>query len=316
MLAQRRNRAVWPGIIAVGVVAALMGLGGWRTESASAQAPTFSLAPASQTVALGAGTVQFDVHVDNVTGMAAFGFLLRYDAGVLKNPVVAQGPFLATSGKSPICPAPEIDIPQKGPGTLQYGCGTSGQGQGADGSGVVATVTFTLAGGSSTVINVESASVTDDLGSSLCGGACAGSGGSVNVTGGDSSKNQGLSAAPTPVPQESGNTSPTSVAGQPTATPASSGEATPVADAATPPSGTVAGASGGSASAGGGSAGGGVATGASGGAGTSGSSPGVGRLGTGTAQRHRGGSTLVLTLALAGAVLLPAGLLAKRRAVR
>src|SRR5207244_3694750 len=120
---------------------------------AAAQAAAFRIVPAQRTVDLSAGSVSFDVEVSDASGMAAFQFELRYDPGVLAQPSVALGPFLSGPGLSPQCPAPIVDGID-GPGTVLYGCAGSASldNPGVSGSGTVATVTFRLAGGSSSAI--------------------------------------------------------------------------------------------------------------------------------------------------------------------
>ena len=301
MQAQRRRGAGWLGGLVGASVLALTAFGVWQAGSAKAQAaPTFSVSPATQTVDFSAGTAQVEIHLDGVTGMASYQFVLRYDPGVLKDPVVVQGPLLATSGRAVTCPAALIDGLQNGVGTLQFGCASSGSGDGANGSGVVATVTFTLAGGANSTIGLEKLSISNSLNESLCGTGCAKADGAITVNGGDPGKNEGIAPTPTPVvlADDTPAASPTPGPGTPTAaaTPALSGSArTPAAGG----SGTI--------SAGGRGSGGVAETGTVAG--------GVGRLGTGAAQRRRGDGALIWALAVAGAVLLPAGIIVKRRAV-
>lgn len=149
------------------------------TATAAAQ-PSFSLSPADQSVPLAAGSASVDVLIQNASDVAAFQFLLRYDPGVLTQPIVQPGPFLGSAGRSVYCLPPVIDGPSNGPGTLLFGCVTMGQGQGAGGSGVLATVTFAFTGSGETSISLERLGVGDSLGNSYC--PCAGQGGSIDVT--------------------------------------------------------------------------------------------------------------------------------------
>lgn len=195
-------------------------------KQAAAAANTFVVSPASQSVDLSAGTVQVDVQVQDVSNMAAFQFLLRYDRGVLSDPTATVGAFPGSAGQSPECPGQVVDGPE-GPGTILFGCATIGQTQGVSGSGTLATVTFRLSGGAQTVINVERTTLTTSIGDDLCTGWCPARGATVTVNGGDPTKDFGLSSTPTPAPQPTDV--PTSTSGQPTPTAAGAGGATPPA---------------------------------------------------------------------------------------
>jgi len=205
--------------VAVAAAAAVFGLPG---NQASAAASIFAVSPPSQSVDLSAGTVQVQVQVQDASNMAAFQFLLRYDRGVLSDPTASVGPFLGSGGQTPECPNAVVDG-QDGAGTILFGCATIGQSQGVSGSGTLATVTFRLAGGSQTSILIERMSLTDALSNSRC--PCSAQDGSVTVNGGDPSKDLGLSATPTPVPEPADT--PTTTPGQPTATATTPAGATP-----------------------------------------------------------------------------------------
>jgi hypothetical protein len=159
----------------------------------------FKLSPQDQTVNLSAGTATVDVRIENVSDMAAFQFVLRYDRGVLKNPTVQRGPFLGSTGRNVQCPAPVIDADRNGLGTVQYSCVTLQLGPGVSGSGLLATVTFELAGGSQSPLVFYRQSVTNSNADSRCAGGaefCGGVNGGISVAGGDPAKNLGLTNPP------------------------------------------------------------------------------------------------------------------------
>jgi hypothetical protein len=102
--------------------------------------------------------IKVDIVADNVKNLAAFQFSLAYDSSILEYVSVEGGPFLGTSGRDPQCPAPDADSP----GTLHFNCVTLGpppsiQGgkAGADGSGVLATVTFSPVGSGTTALDLK-----------------------------------------------------------------------------------------------------------------------------------------------------------------
>lgn len=315
----RRSGARWlAGIAAVALTLTLAG--GWHAHSAAAQGPAFSLTPAQQTVALASGTAQVQVHIDGVSDMASFQFLLRYDAGVLKDPVVTESPFLGTSGRTPACLWAIVDKLENGAGTVQFGCATSGQGGGVSGSGLLATVTFQLAGGASTTIGLEKLSASDPLNNSVCDPGCGSTGGSITVTGGSVDKQQGIVPEPTlppldsaPGPVSAAKTSeaaaqnPAAAGATPVAVAGAGGSPAPVYDA----NGNVlAGAPAGSGQAplAGAAASSNGATGAS-----AGGAANVGRFGSGPVQHRQQNGALAWWLALAGVVLVSASVVVRPR---
>lgn len=203
-------------------VTAIAGAGGASGQEVAA----FKLSPQQQTVNLSSGTVSVDVNVVNVTDMASFEFTLRYDRGVLRNPAVVSGPFLGSTGRHVSCLEPVVDSESNGPGTLQFGCATLALGEGVSGSGLLATVTFDLAGGSQTALVFEETVLTNANADSVCAGGalhCGGTNGSITVNGGNPSLNKGLSSrpsvnAPPPEPTPAIGGIPISGAGNPTPT--------------------------------------------------------------------------------------------------
>jgi len=106
----------------------------------------------TEQVKKGNDDITVDIVADNVKNLAAFQFSLTYDSSIVKYVNVEGGSFLGSSGREPQCLKPEID--GGSPETLHFNCVTLGpppsvQGgkAGVDGSGVLATVTFTPVGG-------------------------------------------------------------------------------------------------------------------------------------------------------------------------
>ena len=286
--------------------------------AAHAQTPTFSLSPQTQNVDLSAGHVQVTVQISGATNVAAFEFRLRYDPGVLSNPTVQAGPFLAAL--SPQCPDALVDVNGEGhadPGTVDFGCATIGVTAGESGSGALATVTFQLAGGDQTSVALEHLSATggppaDD---NECASGCAAQNGSITVNGGDPSKDHGLSSTPTPIPQQE-NPAPTSTPVQPPATtvPGSTAVVGTTQGAGSTPASGGSGSGATSGAAGSGAAPGGTVAGASSGS-TQRTGTGVGKFGYGPQPADRRGAKAAFAAALTMA-LLGVALLASSAAVR
>jgi hypothetical protein len=103
---------------------------------------------------------QVSILADNVSNLAAFQFSLSYDSSVLKYVSVEGGPFLGSTGREMQCPDAKVDAGN--PEMLTFNCVTLGpppsvQGgkAGANGSGVLATVTFSPIGGGTTPLDLK-----------------------------------------------------------------------------------------------------------------------------------------------------------------
>lgn len=152
-----------------------------------AASPIVTITPAQQSVAIGASTVTYTVSVSGVTNMAAYGINVQFDHYVLQFASAQNGAFLASSGRSVTCPGAVLSPDQD---TVQYGCVTVGDlnGVGAVGSGVLATLTFTLVGGGTSPLTFTRIDLTDAGADGICdGGALCtpqiGQGGSITVDG-------------------------------------------------------------------------------------------------------------------------------------
>jgi hypothetical protein len=85
-----------------------------------------------------AGDVAVEVFADNVEDLAAFQFVLTFDADVLEFKEIAKGPFLTSSGREESCNPVTVQGP-----TIRYSCFTLRmEPAGPDGSGLLATVHF------------------------------------------------------------------------------------------------------------------------------------------------------------------------------
>jgi hypothetical protein len=114
----------------------------------------------SEQVKKGDADIKVNIIADGVANLAAFQFSLSYDSTIVKYVGVEGGSFLGSTGREPQCPDPKIDTGS--PETLHFNCVTLGpppsvQGgkAGADGSGVLATVTFSPIGGGTTPLDLK-----------------------------------------------------------------------------------------------------------------------------------------------------------------
>ncbi len=121
---------------------------------------TVSIQPASKQMYLNR-TASVDVVVDGVTNMGSFQFEIGF-AGTVVNVAnasdVVLGSFLGSTGRTVIPVGPAID---NAAGTVVYGAATFGAQAGPNGSGVLATITWTGVGEGTTALNLRNVQVSD-----------------------------------------------------------------------------------------------------------------------------------------------------------
>jgi len=93
------------------------------------------------------GQFTVDIVVNDVDNLGQFEFVVDFDPAVIAFVSFAEGPFLSSTGRTVICLPYDL-----GPGSKQYGCSSGGAEAGPDGSGVLATISFSpIAVGTSAV---------------------------------------------------------------------------------------------------------------------------------------------------------------------
>jgi hypothetical protein len=141
----------------LGLVVLLAGLGG--AALAQEDQPLMSVelpAEATETeIEEGGEDFEINIVVDDVTNLAAFQFGLEYDSSIIEYKGMKEGPFLGSSGREVMCSDPYI-----APGDVRLACSTLGPPPsfggtaGADGSGVLAAITFSPIGGGETPLEL------------------------------------------------------------------------------------------------------------------------------------------------------------------
>lgn len=120
------------------------------TEKAFAQTPTLRFDPTPKLVDMGE-TFNVNLVVDNVTNLGAFEFELTYNSGVIHADAATMGAFLGSTGRTVIPAGNTIDN-ETSPGKVTMSAASLGTSPGPNGSGVLATFTFTpQSDGSSTL---------------------------------------------------------------------------------------------------------------------------------------------------------------------
>jgi hypothetical protein len=127
------------------------------TPTPSSTATVVKIDPASKKVSLPNGNFTLDVKIQNVTNLGAFQFDLVFDPAVVQFQTFTEGAFLKSSGRTTICTP--VFFP---PNTETYGCVSNGAQAGPNGSGVLATVTFSpVAAGGPSALSLANGSLND-----------------------------------------------------------------------------------------------------------------------------------------------------------
>lgn len=126
-----------------------------------AQQAVVRIDPSAQQVTTGS---QFSVRVmaDDVANLGSFEFTIQFDPSIITYQSVAKGDLLGSTGRQVVCPGAITDV-----GTVRFGCATIGTQPGVNGSGELATVTFTAAAEGISPLDLIVVSLSDPLGNDL-----------------------------------------------------------------------------------------------------------------------------------------------------
>ena len=157
------------GLLAVLAALSIALLAGGK-QAESSDPPLMRLQPSPIKIDTGPGTkFNLDVYLDGMTNLGAFEFDITYDPAYVTLVSHIVGPFLGSTGRAVVCP-PEVT----GPGLLNFGCNTQGPvPPGANGSGVVATVSFVTKGAfGETSLRLSSCQAADIFGVAIFNDTC------------------------------------------------------------------------------------------------------------------------------------------------
>ena len=129
--------------------------------------------PASQTVPLPGGNFTVDIRVENVANLGAFQVDVVFDPAVIQFQSFAEGPFLKSSERSTVCFSNDIAADTK-----RYACASGGSQAGPNGSGVLATMTFSPLAKAASGLDLEQGALYDPEANPI---AATWLGGSVSV---------------------------------------------------------------------------------------------------------------------------------------
>ncbi len=104
-------------------------------------------------------TVSVDVKLAGASDLGSYGFTLSWDANILDLVGVTNGTFLGSTGRSVTCGAPV-----KAPGSVTFGCQTSGGAAGPQGAGVLTTIQFTILSLGVTPVSLSAVTVATSTG--------------------------------------------------------------------------------------------------------------------------------------------------------
>lgn len=152
MKVQARAAQALGAVAAATLVMASIGVGGRAPHAAAQSGDTVVKVTApAEPVKKGAENVEFAVSVDNVQNLAAFQFVLQYDADVFEFQDSPKSEFLGSTGREVICNDPQADA-----GSARIQCVTlRPTPAGPSGSGVLAVVRLKAKGAGTTDVTLS-----------------------------------------------------------------------------------------------------------------------------------------------------------------
>jgi len=147
---------------ALALVATLAALAGTSSAQDNTAKMTVQAPSSDQVIKEGGPDIDVDILASDVHNLAAFQFSLQYNSSILKYVGVKEGTFLGSSGRDVNCLDPRVTNSGKTE-LLQFNCVTLGPPvslggkAGPDGSGVLATVTFSPKGGGNAALDLSDA---------------------------------------------------------------------------------------------------------------------------------------------------------------
>ena len=121
---------------------------------------TFLLSPSTRQVGDDEASTTVDVQIQDVSDLAAFQFDVTYDPAVVHVDDVTLGAFLGSGGRNTAALGPDID---NGTGRVAFGGFSYGTGSGAEGSGTLATITFSPQATGTTSLTLTNVQLRDTL---------------------------------------------------------------------------------------------------------------------------------------------------------
>jgi len=120
----------------------------------------FLLSPSSKRIGVDESNATVDVRVEDITDLGGFEFQLDYDPAIVYVDDVTLGSFLGSGGKNTAALGPTID---NGSGSVTFGGFSYGSGTGADGTGTLATITFSPQVTGTTALTLSNVQMRDSL---------------------------------------------------------------------------------------------------------------------------------------------------------
>ena len=128
-----------------------------EAQEAVLQNPTVRIDPAASVVGAGE-TFTVAVMIDNASNLGGFEFDLFFDPSTLRANSVTLGNFLGSTGRMVIPVGPTIDNQV---GRVGFGAASIGSAPGPNGTGVLATITFTTQGSGESPLDLQDVMVLD-----------------------------------------------------------------------------------------------------------------------------------------------------------
>jgi hypothetical protein len=156
-----------PALVLGGLLAfAVLAVGLAFSSSARAQQPqqaTVRVVAPVDPIEKSAGQLSVDVVAENVTNLAAFQFVLSFDDDVLTYKDVQKGDFISSTSREVVCNDPTIQA-----GSVRLSCVSLRENPpGPDGSGKLATVTFTPKSAGTSPLTLSATKVVQPNGAAM-----------------------------------------------------------------------------------------------------------------------------------------------------
>jgi predicted secreted protein/cell division septation protein DedD len=123
--------------------------------------PLVWIDPPEKTASLSGGNFTTDVTIANVTDLGSFEFTLAFSPAIVHAEEAELGDFLGSTGRSTV-PMDPVDINNEA-GTITFGAASYGAQAGPDGSGVLATISFSPQAEGSSDLHLQDVQVTDTV---------------------------------------------------------------------------------------------------------------------------------------------------------
>jgi len=128
------------------------------TATPSGGSTTVWIDPPEQTAQLSGGTFTVDIAIADVVNLGSFEFILTFSPTIVHAEGAELGDFLGSTGRNAIPVGPQINNEA---GTVAFGAFSFGEAPAPDGSGVLATISFSPQAEGESDLHLQDVKVTN-----------------------------------------------------------------------------------------------------------------------------------------------------------